>query len=589
LGINTTKTPQSLSKEEIDQVKIGLRNSKTGVTTELKLNEFTNLLQHVFTGSNLLSWLTKRMRYTNPKDAYDMYKFLQEKKVFKEFYASSKPVEDPNKPLSFEDLIAQVSTTLYCFYEDDFDVYLKTIPADQLKYVVSLIIGPLGVRVTNSTEPILTSKLVGWMMKRFSDIKNRTEAARFVLFLAHKGYLKQEAEDSYVLSIATQLQTHEMPLEICGICKHFTMVLSFQPKVTLACGHTFHRHCLAELPSYEMGRCSSCDAEVSTSTAMSELDLVLPFINKILASPNPCYTFRQQIATFTINFDKKFCLQGRPDQNPQSTLQNALKELTEFIYHLMEQVLDDIRLLQQHENGVATCLRTIKKFVLPKIYQTLFPLYLACNKESDLALATSLEAIRKNNVSMSQFGVSPKFTLLDKDSARRQSNTSNPAITNSPNPSRLRQKAKSSNPSEEEETNEVQEGPYRTALLEFERVRDYVDVYDKLNCIVVTRHLIADTIMAYWKAKTGTINVDDLSVTADDLVAILTYIVAYAEVPHIYSEFQLIQDFTDETLLNDEPGYCLVTIMTVLTYLMKVDISTLLQKIDSQASPREPK
>lgn len=44
----------------------------------------------------------------------------------------------------------------------------------------------------------------------------------------------------------------------------------------------------------------------------------------------------------------------------------------------MEQVLDDIRLLQQHENGVATCLRTIKKFVLPKIYQTLFPLYLAC-------------------------------------------------------------------------------------------------------------------------------------------------------------------------------------------------------------------
>lgn len=29
--------------------------------------------------------------------------------------------------------------------------------------------------------------------------------------------------------------------------------------------------------------------------------------------------------------------------------------------------------------------------------------------------------------------------------------------------------------------------------------------------------------------------------TADDLVAILTYIVAYAEVPHIYSEFQLIQ------------------------------------------------
>lgn len=101
-------------------------------------------------------------------------------------------------------------------------------------------------------------------------------------------------------------------------------------------------------------------------------------------------------------------------------------------------------------------------------------------------MATSLEAIRKNNVSMSQFGVSPKFTLLDKDSgthfntspwfnqtilARRQSNTSNPAITNSPNPSRLRQKAKSSNPSEEEETNEVQEGPYRTALLEFERVR----------------------------------------------------------------------------------------------------------------------
>lgn len=38
-----------------------------------------------------------------------------------------------------------------------------------------------------------------------------------------------------------------------------------------------------------MGRCSECDMDVSTIKTKSELDLILPFITKILGSPNYPY------------------------------------------------------------------------------------------------------------------------------------------------------------------------------------------------------------------------------------------------------------------------------------------------------------
>ena len=53
--------------------------------------------------------------------------------------------------------------------------------------------------------------------------------------------------------------------------------------------------------------------------------------------------------------------------------------------------------------------------------------------------------------------------------------------------------------------------PYALALEEFDRLNDYTDVYDKLNCLILTCHYITDAIIAYWKTR-GQFKVDDLVV-----------------------------------------------------------------------------
>lgn len=42
---------------------------------------------------------------------------------------------------------------------------------------------------------------------------------------------------------------------------------------------------------------------------------------------------------------------------------------------------------------------------------------------------------------------------------------------------------------------------YQTALDEFERLDDYTDVYDKLNCLVLTRHFLVDHVMSHWQSR----------------------------------------------------------------------------------------
>ena len=156
-------------------------------------------------------------------------------------------------------------------------------------------------------------------MKRFHDITSRNEAARFLQLLVKHQYLNDidGSSLSNLLILAYTKGTGSLyelraprntapgiPLEICYICKQFASLLSFQAKVTLSCGHTFHRSCLAELSTYEMGRCSECDAEISTIKTKSELDLITPFISKILSSPQ--YPFFTKIEEFAFAFHKKF-------------------------------------------------------------------------------------------------------------------------------------------------------------------------------------------------------------------------------------------------------------------------------------------
>jgi hypothetical protein len=74
LGINTTKLPQTA--EEFEKVQESLRNPKSGISLEIKLDETNNSEKFVFTGilfhhRFLFEWLSR------PLLSFSCYEILQ--------------------------------------------------------------------------------------------------------------------------------------------------------------------------------------------------------------------------------------------------------------------------------------------------------------------------------------------------------------------------------------------------------------------------------------------------------------------------------------------------------------------------------
>eukprot|EP01125_Pyxidicula_operculata_P017155 TRINITY_DN5982_c0_g1_i2.p1 TRINITY_DN5982_c0_g1~~TRINITY_DN5982_c0_g1_i2.p1 ORF type:complete len:599 (-),score=73.27 TRINITY_DN5982_c0_g1_i2:1-1797(-) len=573
LGINPTKLPTT---KDIERIQEALKNPKTGIETVQMLDK-NNIQKICFSGKDLVVWITKYYHFHSSSQSLDICSYLLTKKVFKSLNKEHHDGE-------FKE------STYYCFPEDEFDHYLKRLPDQQLVYVFSLIIGPLGIRMTNGSvgdRPINASKLIGWLLKRFSDINNRSEAARFVNVLASRGFLRSLDNNMFIIANVPldDLKLNEIPLEICGICTKFVSLLSFQDIVTLACGHKFHRACLAELQHFEMGRCSDCDSNVSTIKTNAELDLILPFIIKILGSSN--YTYVKEIEQFTEAFNKKYSVVSK--EPPDKTLKKALEQLSIFVSKLNDTLLNDLRILNQQDHGREKCLLTIKKSVIPKIYSTLFPLYMKVNEAKDTKLTSKMNQLKE--ITLEDLEISRKFRLDPKYKPsvptpgiggnstvvvntgggapkRTPSVTPHHQLRRSASQMSVTSTASSSLTTDdsESEPSGTETPPYTIALEEFDRLEDYMDVYDKLNCLILTRHYIVDAIIAYWKAR-GQFNAEDLAMDSDNLIGILAYVVIHSSVPNLFSEMNFIEDFMDENSIHAEPGYCLTTMSTALMYI----------------------
>jgi len=492
-------------------------------------------------------------------------------------------------------------------------------------------------------RPLTRSKIVGWLLRRFSDIKNRSEAIR-LLYLVTKGYLiPVDKEDSFLLRPDFIININgsdnlNIPLDICGICKHFTAILSFQPEVTLSCGHSFHRACLACLQFDEMGRCTDCESNILIIKTNTEQDLILPFITKILSSPT--YAFKPKIDQFVVAFCQKYTKlnKSQTKEQPKEILLQALEELSTFIVNLNDMVLQDLRLLMKFEHGFQKCLLILKKCIIPKIYGPLFQLYIKVHAESDkklyqkitrllpLSTTESMDIKQKFRLTDNSNGtfkttvISPKIPVIKSNSSFRlkllstpvpitkqrssltdihspqtpktvsNQHTPLPTQTNQlipPNTQNHRQNNHRSvvDQSSEESLLEKDKEPYIMAIQELDRMLDYTDLYDKLNCLILVRHYIQDSITAYWK-KRGQFVQDDLIMDTDNLILILSYVIIHCQVPHLFSEFNFIDDFIDPFSERDEPGYCVTILNTALLYIRDtLEISPPLRSLPQNQIP----
>lgn len=78
LGINTTKLPQT--PEEFEKVQESLRNPKSGISLEIKLDD-SNIEKQVFNGRNLVDWILRNYHIQQRLDAIEIAKYFKEKKT----------------------------------------------------------------------------------------------------------------------------------------------------------------------------------------------------------------------------------------------------------------------------------------------------------------------------------------------------------------------------------------------------------------------------------------------------------------------------------------------------------------------------
>lgn len=79
-----------------------------------------------FLGRSLVSWCLTFFKLANRADAVNICKSLMGKRVF---IAFEEAPSDPNAPTDFVDN----SAARYRFPEDEFDVYLKNLPEEQVR------------------------------------------------------------------------------------------------------------------------------------------------------------------------------------------------------------------------------------------------------------------------------------------------------------------------------------------------------------------------------------------------------------------------------------------------------------------------
>eukprot|EP01119_Soliformovum_irregulare_P012848 TRINITY_DN3352_c2_g1_i2.p1 TRINITY_DN3352_c2_g1~~TRINITY_DN3352_c2_g1_i2.p1 ORF type:complete len:594 (-),score=192.32 TRINITY_DN3352_c2_g1_i2:2-1783(-) len=105
-------------------------------------------------------------------------------------------------------------------------------------------------------------------------------------------------------------------------------------------------------------------------------------------------------------------------------------------------------------------------------------------------------------------------------------------------------------------------------------VREYRSLRDKLNCLVATVQLISNSVVNY---VTATALVDtrksDFTVSADDLLPMLVYVIIQAKLMHMYIELRFIFDFGNlDSVTSGQTGYCLSMFEGALEHIITMPI-----------------
>jgi len=100
---------------------------------------------------------------------------------------------------------------------------------------------------------------------------------------------------------------------------------------------------------------------------------------------------------------------------------------------------------------------------------------------------------------------------------------------------------------------------------------------EKLSNLMSMKQNIIQSINTYWDSKTSKSRfklrsekrMESITISADELVPLITYVVLKAQIPNVYVEMKLIEEFIDEKSVIGEYGWLLATFNSALNLLLE--------------------
>mmetsp|Transcript_43843 Transcript_43843/g.31944 ORF Transcript_43843/g.31944 Transcript_43843/m.31944 type:complete len:131 (+) Transcript_43843:1558-1950(+) len=98
--------------------------------------------------------------------------------------------------------------------------------------------------------------------------------------------------------------------------------------------------------------------------------------------------------------------------------------------------------------------------------------------------------------------------------------------------------------------------PYKLAIDNIRKLRQYETPIDKMRCITLTSRYIVKSIDYFWK-KVKVLEKSKLTLDADELLMIFIFVTIRSKITEILSHLKLINEFSTEALRKTKLGfYC---------------------------------
>ncbi|XP_070537434.1 VPS9 domain-containing protein 1-like isoform X2 [Ptychodera flava] len=112
--------------------------------------------------------------------------------------------------------------------------------------------------------------------------------------------------------------------------------------------------------------------------------------------------------------------------------------------------------------------------------------------------------------------------------------------------------------------------PYKSAVIEIQKLPSYQSPLDKLECIVNMSRIVCTCVEDYYESQGKPRHAPETAIGCDDLLPILSYVVIKSQLPQLVSECSALEEFIHEGYLFGEEGYCLTSLLTALSYICKL-------------------